>query len=102
MDELKLRRDAERGEKAEKLLNDPLLNEAFETVENQILHMFKSARIDDQRALIKAKDLQSALSLVRRALEQVLAEGHLSARTLEDHRRGISYLGDIWKARSRR
>ena len=102
MDEVKLRLDVERGEKAEKLLKDPLLQEAFETVEKQILHMFSSAKIGDERSILKAKDLEIALSLVRRAIEQVLSEGRLSAQTLEDKRRGISYLGDIWKARSRR
>lgn len=102
MDELKLRRDMERADKAAKLLEDPLLTEAFETVEKQILRMFSSAKLGDERSIIKAKDLEYALSLVRRALEQVLRDGKLAAQTLEEKRRNIPFLGDVWKPRSRR
>lgn len=101
MDE-QLNNEVERGQKAEKLLKDPMLIEAFETVEKQILHMFSSARIGDEKSILKAKDLEYALSLVRRALEQVFKTGQLAAHDLEQKRRGVTWLGDVWQNRRSR
>lgn len=102
MDELALRRDMERAEKAHKLLEDPILNEAFEAVEQQIIHMFRSAKLDDERSIRKAKDLEYALSLVRRALEQMLRDGQIASSVFEEKRQGIQFLGDVWPSRRSR
>jgi hypothetical protein len=89
-----------RGAKAQKLLEDPLLREAFELAEKAILDMFKRAAQDDQ--IVRSKQLLTALTLVKRVLEQALSDGKVAERTLEDEKRGISFLGDIWRSRRAR
>lgn len=97
VDEIKLAEEVQRGDKAEKLLNDPILQDAFRQCEEHITKMFKDAPVRDEEGIVKAKYLLHSLSLVKSALEQTLRNGKLSAKTLEDRRRGVSYLGDIWK-----
>lgn len=92
-----------RGAKAQKLLEDPLLREAFELAEKSILDMFKRSAADEQ--IIRSKQLLTALTLVRRVLEQALSDGKVAERTLEDEKRGISFLGevrDVWRKRNQR
>lgn len=92
-----------RGAKARKLLEDPLLREAFELSEKAILDMFKRAAQDEQ--IVRSKQLLTALTLVRRVLEQALSEGKVAERTLEEEKRGISFLGevrDVWRKRNQR
>jgi hypothetical protein len=87
-----------RGAKAKALLADPLLSEAFTLAEKAIYEMFKSAATDDR--VTRSKHLLTALTLVRRVLEQAVSEGKVAASTLEEERRGISFLGDLKKWRN--
>lgn len=89
-----------RGAKAKALLEDPLLREAFELAEKAILDMFKRAVEDEQ--IVRSKQLLTALTLVKRVLEQAIGDGKVAERTLEEQKRGISYLGDIWQSRRKR
>jgi hypothetical protein len=89
-----------RGAKAQKLLEDPLLREAFELAEESILGMFKRAADDEK--IIRSKQLLTALTLVKRVLEQAISDGKVAERTLEDEKRGVSFLGDIWRSRRAR
>lgn len=89
-----------RGAKAKALLDDPLLSEAFRLSEEAILGKFKTA--PDDAGVIRSKQLLTALTLVRRILEQAVSDGKVAERTLEEQRRGISYLGDIWPSRRKR
>lgn len=91
-----------RGAKAKSLLEDPFLSEAFQIAEKAILDKFKSAADDSQ--VVRSKQLLTALTLVRRVLEQAISDGKVAARTLEDEKRGISFLGDVreaWRKRNR-
>jgi hypothetical protein len=92
-----------RGVKAKALLADPLLSEAFSLAEKAILDKFRSAADDGQ--VVRSKQLLTALTLVRRVLEQAVSEGKIAAGTLEEERRGISFLGDVreaWRKRNQR
>lgn len=102
MDEFVARAALERGAKAERLLNDPLIAEAFSLVETHIVGKFKDAPIRDEEGVIKAKYLLHALSLVRRVFEDAVRDGKVAERALEDKRRGIHFLGDIWPSRKPR
>lgn len=82
-----------RGAKAKALLEEPLLSEAFRLAEKAILDKFRSAPDDEQ--VVRSKQLLTALTLVRRVLEQALNDGKVAERTLEDERRGVSFLGDV-------
>lgn len=86
-----------RAAKAKALLDDPLLSEAWGLAEKAILDKFRSA--PDDSGVIRAKQLLTALTLVRRLLEQAVSDGKVAERTLEEQRRGISsYLGDVREA----
>lgn len=87
-----------RGVRAKSLLEDPLLIEAFELAEKAILDKFRSAANDEH--VVRSKQLLTALTLVKRVLEQALTDGHVAQRTLEDQKRGIPFLGDIRKWRN--
>lgn len=92
-----------RGAKAKSLLEEPLLSEAFALAEKAILDKFKTAADDGQ--VVRSKQLLTALTLVRRLLEQAISEGKVAERTLEDEKRGISFLGDVreaWRKRNQR
>jgi hypothetical protein len=92
-----------RGAKAQKLLEDPLLRESFEIAEKAILDMFKRAAEDQQ--IVRSKQLLTALTLVKRLLEQALTDGKIAERTLEEQKRGVSFLGDVreaWRKRNNR
>ena len=95
-----LEADVTRGAKAQRLLEDPLLIEAFEIADKAILDKFKRAQDDEQ--VVRAKQLHTALTLVRAVLEQAIRDGKIAERTLEDRKRGISYLGDVWRSRMKR
>jgi hypothetical protein len=90
-----------RGAKAKALLEEPLLSEAFQLAEKAILDKFRSAPDDEQ--VVRAKQLLTALTLVRRVLEQAIHDGKVAGRTLEEQKRGISFLGDVreaWRKRN--
>jgi hypothetical protein len=89
-----------RGAKARALLEEPLLSEAFALAEKAILDKFRHAADDDQ--VVRSKQLMTALTLVKRLLEQAISDGKVAERTLEDEKRGISFLGDIWRSKRAR
>lgn len=89
-----------RAAKAKSLLDDPLLSEAFGLAEKAIFDKFRGAPDDAQ--VIRAKQLLTALTLVRRILEQAVSDGKVAERTLEDERRGVSYLEDLGKLWTKR
>ena len=91
-----------RGAKAKALLGDPLLSEAFTLAEKAILDKFRSAADDTQ--VVRAKQLLTALTLVRAVIEQAIRDGKVAANALDEERRGISFLGDLreaWRKRSK-
>lgn len=89
-----------RGARARALLEDPLLSEAFGLAEKAILDKFRHASDDEQ--VVRSKQLLTALTLVKRLLEQAISDGKVAERTLEDEKRGVSFLGDIWRSRRAR
>jgi hypothetical protein len=89
-----------RGARAKALLGDPLLSEAFGLAEKAILDKFRHA--SDDEGVVRSKQLLTALTLVKRLLEQAISDGKIAERTLEDEKRGVSFLGDIWRSRRAR
>jgi hypothetical protein len=96
-------KDITRGAKAERLLNDPTLKEAFDLVEGHIIGMFKNAPIRDEEGVVKTKQLLHSLSLVKSALEQAVRDGKIAQHTLDEQKRGVKqFLGDVWQSRLKR
>ena len=95
MDELKLRQQVDRGLKAESLLRDPFIQEAFDLVESHILQKFKDAPIRDEEGVIKAKQLLHAFSLVKGAFESAIKDGEAAKLRLDPKKMGVPFLQDI-------
>lgn len=72
-----------RKESAERLLNDPLLKEAFDAVERGIVAKVKSESLDDGDALRLATSLK-LLGKVRAALLSYIGSGKLSLHLLRE------------------
>lgn len=82
-----MKQEQRRAEDAERLLNDPLMVEAFQTIESAIIDRMKLLDVgatDAQRNLIVTLQL---LGKVRQHIEQVIVTGKLAAmepETLRD------------------
>lgn len=98
-----LLKQAERGKKADRLLKDEMLVEAFDSVEEHILKMFRDAPLRDEEGIVKAKYLLHLLRLVKGAITQVVRTGSLAEVQLDERRRGVrQVLGDVWRSRQSR
>ena len=84
MDELKLVKDKERGARAEMLLRDELLKEAFDTLEKAYISEWAVTQVRDVEA---RERLWSAVNVNRKYqdhLRNVLANGKLAQKQLND------------------
>lgn len=80
---MSLEKDLERGAKAEKLLNDETLSDAFESVRQAIFQKIEQTPLRDDEGL---KDLRRMLKLLRDLrvnLEQAIRDGKLAAEALK-------------------
>lgn len=77
----------ERAGKAEKLLNDSMLMEAFEMVRAQILTNIENAPIRDRDGVHEMQLMLKLLRGVRVNLEQAVRDGKVVIATLEQKRR---------------
>lgn len=77
----------ERAGKAEKLLNDSMLMEAFELVRTQILTNIENAPVRDRDGVHEMQLMLKLLRGVRVNLEQAVRDGKVVIATLEQKRR---------------
>jgi hypothetical protein len=77
----------ERAGKAEKLLNDPMLIEAFDLVRTTILKNIENAPIRDREGLHECRLMLELLRGVRANLEQAVRDGKVVVAALEEKRR---------------
>lgn len=99
MSDTQLRADMDRGAKAQKVLEDPLVQEAFALIEAHIVTKFKEAPIRDEEGVLKTKQLLHAVTLFRRVFEDAIRDGRVAENYFEQKRKGVSFLGDIWPSR---
>lgn len=76
-----LRREINRGQRAKALLENTILNEAFQKVDDECVRLWREAKDHDTREGMWLR-LQS-LQHVRTALEAVIKDGDLAQRKLE-------------------
>ena len=82
-DELKLRKDAERGAQAQNLLENGLIAEAFDTLETEyIKHWRSSTVLNDVQGRERLWQAVQILGKVRTHLEMVAAGGRMAATEL--------------------
>lgn len=87
---MSLQADVERGQKAERLINDPMLTEAFALVRQAIHEHWEEAPLRDREGAHELRLQLKLLSDVRANLEQALSDGKLAAAELKTQRRALS------------
>jgi len=83
MNEGKLRQQAERAARAEALMRDPLIVEAFETLDKEFVNAWKQSSIDDQAARENIYQLLQALDALKGHFQKVLEDGRLAEERLK-------------------
>lgn len=81
-DESKARTQMDRGERAERILAEPLVKEAFEKIEAEIIEAWKNSAADDERGRENAFLLQRLLRNFREHFEQWVRTGEAAKREL--------------------
>lgn len=81
-----------KGQRVERLLNDPDLNEAFEVVELSLWEEFKGLRTQDTEAMSQIRLALFLLEKIKTSLEQAITDGKVEKSLLEEkekERKGI-------------
>jgi len=86
----------DKGNRCQKLLDDEDLTQAFKDVEDAITLKWKQAPIEDGEGQQKLRLSLHLLQSVQANLKRAVEDGKLEAYRLEQEKRGVSYLGDIW------
>ena len=84
---MNLNAEVDRGAKAEKLLNDPILDEAFGLVRTAIIEKWEVTPLRDRDGAHELKLMLKLLGDVRANLEQAVADGKLAAAELKQQAR---------------
>lgn len=71
-------KEIQRGQDAERLMNDPLFKEAFEETEKHLLAMLMNTKISEEVERDRIYITIKSLDLVRQHIESVLETGHLA------------------------
>ena len=87
-EEIKLVGESERGARAERLLNDDMLQEAFLKVEDGIVQKWKESPIRDVEGQTTLRLLHKCLNDVRGYIKEVAETGKLANVQL-DHERSL-------------
>jgi hypothetical protein len=82
-DELKLRHDMNRGGQAAQLLDNPMLVEAFQSLEEIYLVTWKATGVLDTDRREKLWLAVQVVGKVRRHLQETLSSGQLASRQIE-------------------
>ncbi|QDP65663.1 MAG: hypothetical protein GOVbin707_14 [Prokaryotic dsDNA virus sp.] len=84
MNEGKLREDRANGQKAELLLKNEILINAFVELEKQYLEIIKNSEIADVEVRENAYKLMRSLQLLQRHLETVVSTGKIALHQLDE------------------
>ena len=83
VDEIKLGIARDRGFRAQELLNNSLLNEAFAAIEERYLSEWRSTKVTDQEAREAAWRALKTLDGIRDLLKRYVTDGKIAASDLE-------------------
>jgi hypothetical protein len=84
-----LQADVERGNHAARLLNDPLLQEAFQTVRQAIHDQWEASPLRDVDGQIALRSMLNHLRDVQAVLEVALADGKAAVEELNRRNRKV-------------
>ena len=77
----------DRAQKAERILNDEIFQEAFESVRQALLQKFESAPVGDTDGIMKVRLCLKLLSDVRANLDAVLRDGKVEEFNIQEKKR---------------
>lgn len=81
-DESKARTQMDRGQRAERVLNDPLVKEAFDKIRDEIVEAWENSDADDDRGRHNAYLLQRLLRNFESQFKQIVRTGEAAKREL--------------------
>lgn len=84
---MSLQDEVTRGQKADKLIHDPTLCEAFDLVRDAIIAKWEQTPLRDRDGAHELKLMLKLLGDVRANLEQAIADGKLAAAELQQQAR---------------
>lgn len=84
-----LAKDVERGNHAQRLLNDPLLQEAFNVVRQAIHDQWEASPLRDVEGQVALRSMLNHLRDVQAVLEVALADGKAAADELTRRNRKV-------------
>ena len=83
MSEAKLRTQQERAAHAERLLKDPLLQGAFEKLNDEFLRTWRQTDVNDTQARERIYNLCTALDAIKQQIASVVVDGKIAKMNLE-------------------
>jgi hypothetical protein len=83
----------ERAEKAQRILNDPIFQESFESVRQALLTKFETAPVNDTEGMAKIRLCLKLLSDVKANLVSVLNDGKVAEFEMQEKKR-VANLAD--------
>ena len=85
----KLQHDIDRANRAEQIMNDPLMVEARETIEAELWRLFKSSVPTDFEALSQIKSMQYMHTKYEAFLKTCISDGKLARMELERKKKSL-------------
>lgn len=77
----------ERAEKAQRILNDEIFKESFESVRQALLQKFEAAPVNDADGMVKVRLCLKLLNDVRANLEAVVRDGKVEEFNIQEKKR---------------
>lgn len=81
-----------RGERAQVILNDPLVQEAFEIIESEVLRVWKGTAASDIPSRERAWLALQLIGSVRRAFEGIVTSGQYAEHEVQEFLRPVDAL----------
>lgn len=87
MSEAKLRTQQERAAHAERLLKDPLLQEAFEKLNTEFMRTWRQTDVNDTGARERIYNLCTALDTLKQQIASVVVDGKIAKMNSEQQQK---------------
>lgn len=90
MDEFKLTRELDRGNKAQEILDNELFKEAWQSVETALIQKWRDCPIRDKEGAHEIKLMLKLLDDVKGNIERVVESGKLAESRLQELKRRVA------------
>lgn len=83
--------EAQRGQLAEQVLNNPVYRDAYELIESELVRLWRESRDRDEREQLH--QLQRMLGKVQEALSSTMRSGQVAVRELQRKQTTLQKIG---------